>query len=94
MCLATSCLLRLQHGGCHTVDGCQDRTPFSGASFQYLSANVMRGAQTLFPATAVKVVDAVNVGLIGLAFPDLFVAHLAKHSPLRPGPLDRIVLKR
>jgi 5'-nucleotidase len=33
-------LYRMQHGGCHPVDGCQDHTPFSGAAFQYLSANV------------------------------------------------------
>lgn len=60
-------LLRLQNGGCHPVDGCQDQTPFTGARFQYLSANVMRGTQTLFPATTVKVVDGVKVGFIGLA---------------------------
>lgn len=60
-------LLRVQKGGCHTVAGCQDRTPFDGASFQYLSANVMRGAQTLFPATTVKVIDGIRVGFIGLA---------------------------
>ena len=33
-------LYRMQHGGCHPVDGCQDSTPFAGAAFQYLSANV------------------------------------------------------
>lgn len=33
-------LLRVQQGGCHPVDGCQDGTPFSGASFPYLAANV------------------------------------------------------
>lgn len=60
-------LLRMQNGGCHPTDGCQDRTPFGGASYQYLSANVMRGAQTLFPATTVKVIDGVKVGFIGLA---------------------------
>ena len=27
-------------GGCHPVDGCQDGTPFAGAVFQYLAANV------------------------------------------------------
>ena len=60
-------LSRLQQGGCHPTSGCQDRTPFAGASFQYLAANVMRGTQTLFPATAVKVVGGVKVGFIGLA---------------------------
>jgi 5'-nucleotidase len=33
-------LYRMQHGGCHPVDGCQDHSPFAGASFRYLSANV------------------------------------------------------
>jgi 5'-nucleotidase len=60
-------LYRMQRGGCHPVAGCQDRTPFAGASFQYLSANVMRGTETLFPPTAVKVIDGVKVGFIGLA---------------------------
>jgi len=34
-------LLRMQRGGCHPVDGCQDGTPFDGARFQYLAANVL-----------------------------------------------------
>lgn len=33
-------LLRMQNGGCHPKDGCQDGSPFEGADFQYLSANV------------------------------------------------------
>lgn len=33
-------LYRMQKGGCHPVDGCQDGTPFAGARFEYLSANV------------------------------------------------------
>ena len=33
-------LYRIQNGGCHPVDGCQDGTPFSGAAFTYLAANV------------------------------------------------------
>ena len=37
----TTELLRMQNGGCHPVDGCQDGTPFDGASFQYLAANVV-----------------------------------------------------
>ena len=40
-------LYRMQRGGCHPMDGCQDGTPFSGASFTYLAANV-----TLDPRTA------------------------------------------
>ena len=30
----------MQRGGCHPVDGCQDGTPFGGAAFTYLAANV------------------------------------------------------
>ena len=33
-------LLRMQRGGCHPNDGCQDGDAFAGAQFQYLSANV------------------------------------------------------
>ena len=33
-------LYRIQKGGCHPVDGCQDGTPFDGARFTYLAANV------------------------------------------------------
>jgi len=33
-------LLRMQRGGCHPRDGCQDGTPFRGAAFQFLAANV------------------------------------------------------
>jgi 5'-nucleotidase len=50
-------LYRMQKGGCHPVDGCQDGTPFSGASFSYLAANV-----TLDPATA----DPKMLALAGL----------------------------
>ena len=34
-------LARLQKGGCHPSDGCQDGTPFNGAPFQYLAANIL-----------------------------------------------------
>jgi 5'-nucleotidase len=50
-------LFRIQKGGCHPVDGCQDGTPFSGASFSYLAANV-----TLDPAKA----DPKRLALAGL----------------------------
>ena len=33
-------LYRMQKGGCHPTDKCQDGTPFTGAKYQYLSANV------------------------------------------------------
>ena len=34
-------LYRMQRGGCHPVDGCQDDTPFAGAAFRYLTANLL-----------------------------------------------------
>src|SRR5215207_4460819 len=34
-------LKRMQRGGCHPVDGCQDGDGFRGASFKYLAANVV-----------------------------------------------------
>ena len=33
-------LLRMQNGGCHPVDGCQDGDGFAGAEFPFLAANV------------------------------------------------------
>ena len=54
-------LYRMQNGGCHPVDGCQDNTPFAGASFQYLSANVFldpgKADRTLLARTGIKLPD-------------------------------------
>jgi len=62
-------LRRMQAGGCHPSDGCQDGDGFAGASFQYLSANVVQqvGEQsaTLFPATAIRTIAGVKIGFIG-----------------------------
>lgn len=72
-------LLRLQNGGCHPraqdgsagvvgVDTCMQGGAFSGATFQYLAANVVDTAtgNTLFPATALRTVGGVKIGFIGL----------------------------
>ncbi|MEV0152545.1 bifunctional metallophosphatase/5'-nucleotidase [Micromonospora sp. NPDC050686] len=61
-------LLRIQNGGCHPVDGCADGTPYKGAEFQYLSANAFKTAtgKPLLPPYAVKKVDGVKVGFIGM----------------------------
>jgi 5'-nucleotidase len=61
-------LLRMQNGGCHPVDGCQDGDGFGGADFQYLSANVVVDAtgKTLFPAYQIRNIDGVRVAFIGL----------------------------
>jgi 5'-nucleotidase len=63
-------LLRMQNGGCHPVDGCFEGVPeFTGATFQYLSANVVRldTGETLFPAYGIKEFSGVKVGFIGVA---------------------------
>jgi 5'-nucleotidase len=61
-------LLRMQHGGCHPVDGCRDEDRFAGATFQFLAANVVRqdSATTLFPAYAVRDIAGVKVAFIGM----------------------------
>lgn len=63
-------LLRMQNGGCHPTDGCYPGVPeFPGASFDYLSANVIRldTGQTLFASYNVRQFDSVKVGFIGIA---------------------------
>jgi 5'-nucleotidase len=61
-------LLRLQNGGCHPVDGCQDGDPFYGANYQYLAANVVYKSnnQPIFPAYKIRTVAGAKVGFIGL----------------------------
>jgi 5'-nucleotidase len=46
-------LVRLQQGGCHPTDGCQDGTPFTGAAYQYLAANILLDPR-LADATALR----------------------------------------
>ena len=63
-------LLRMQNGGCHPVDGCYPGVPaFTGASFHYLSANVIRidDGHTLFASTEVRKINGVKIGFIGVA---------------------------
>lgn len=61
-------LLRMQHGGCHPVDGCQDGDGFEGADFRFLAANVVRAdsGETIFPAYAIERYRGARVGFIGL----------------------------
>jgi 5'-nucleotidase len=61
-------LKRLQRGGCHPKDGCQDGDGFAGASFRYLAANVVEkktGLPSMLPLD-VKLVDGVPVGFVGM----------------------------
>ena len=61
-------LIRLQRGGCHPVDGCQDGDPYRGAKFQYLAANTIdnKTGRSILPPVSVKIVGGVPVGFIGL----------------------------
>ncbi len=62
-------LLRMQNGGCHPVDGCQDGDGFAGADFDYLSANVVNhdSGRTLFPPYEIKRYQAnTKVAYIGM----------------------------
>ena len=61
-------LLRMQFGGCHPVDGCQDGTPFFGAYFKYLAANVFHEGtdETILPAYEIRKIDNAKIAFIGL----------------------------
>jgi 5'-nucleotidase len=62
-------LVRMQKGGCHRTDGCQDGDGFGGARFQYLSANVLQHRAPrpapLLPATTIRTIAGVKIGFIG-----------------------------
>ena len=47
-------LYRIQNGGCHPVDGCQDGTPFAGAAFTYVAANVTLDPRRADPAVLAR----------------------------------------
>ena len=61
-------LLRMANGGCHPTDGCQDGTPFGGADFDFLAANVVNTAsnETLFAPYSIQNFNGAKVGFIGL----------------------------
>ena len=69
-------LQRMQFGsqkggdGCHPVDGCLDGSPFDGAFFKYLAANVFfeSTGETIFPPYEIKQVDGAKIAFIGLTF--------------------------
>jgi 5'-nucleotidase len=58
------------NGGCHPVDGCQDGSPFDGAFFKYLAANVFfeGTGRTIFPPYEIKKVGDTKIAFIGLTF--------------------------
>ena len=61
-------LLRLQNGGCHPTDGCQDGDGFAGADYPMLAANVVRksNGKPILPAYKIRKVGGVNVGFVGM----------------------------
>lgn len=61
-------LLRMQNGGCHPADGCQDGDGFAGADFGFLAANVAyKGTgETIFPPYAIREFPGVDVAVIGM----------------------------
>ena len=61
-------LLRMAYGGTHPVDGDLDGTPFLGADFEFLAANVEVDATggTLFPSYTIKNYQGVKVAFIGM----------------------------
>ena len=65
-------LKRLQNGGCHPTDGCQDGDGFKGARFSYLSTNVVNksnGLPMLLPLS-IKAYDGVPVAYLGMTLKD------------------------
>ena len=54
--------------GCHPVDGCGDGTPFEGADFDFLAANVRykSNGRTIFPPYKIRRFGDVKVGVVGM----------------------------
>ncbi|WP_305789786.1 bifunctional metallophosphatase/5'-nucleotidase [Symbioplanes lichenis] len=61
-------LIRMQRGGCHPTDGCQDGDGFKGAKFAYLAANTIdkKTGLPILPPIDIKLVGGVPVGFVGL----------------------------
>ncbi|WP_092548555.1 bifunctional metallophosphatase/5'-nucleotidase [Actinoplanes derwentensis] len=61
-------LIRIQRGGCHPADGCQDGDPYRGAKFTYLAANTIdkRTKLPILPPIDIRWVNGVPVGFIGM----------------------------
>ena len=61
-------LLRLQDGGCHPVDGCQDGDGFAGADYPILAANVVSKTthRPILAPYTIKKVGGVKVAFVGM----------------------------
>jgi 5'-nucleotidase len=68
----TAELSRIQNGGCHPTDGCQDGDRFNGADFRYLAANVVskRTGLPILPPIDIKIINGVPVGFVGMTLHD------------------------
>ena len=92
-------LERLQRGGCHPVDGCQDGDGFRGADFEYLAANVVKkstGLPHLAPIT-LRWVGGVLVGFVGMTLkgtPSIVNPAGITHGRVQGRDRDRQLLRR
>jgi 5'-nucleotidase len=61
-------LKRMQSGGCHPTDGCQDGDGFNGADFKYMATNVVNKSNGLpiFLPLDIKFYDGVPVAYLGM----------------------------
>jgi 5'-nucleotidase len=61
-------LRRMQDGGCHPIDGCQDGDDFGGAEFQYLAANVVEAesGENFFPPYTIRAFRGARIAFIGM----------------------------
>ncbi|MFB4317522.1 bifunctional metallophosphatase/5'-nucleotidase [Actinomadura sp. 21ATH] len=61
-------LQRIQHGGCHPVDGCTPAGTWRGAKFDYLAANVVKEstARPVLKPWTIRRINGVRVGFIGV----------------------------
>jgi 5'-nucleotidase len=78
----TAELERMQHGGCHPTDGCAPGGAFTGATFQFLAANVTDGSgATIFPGFMVRDIDGARIAIVGETLRDTPGATLASEIP-------------
>jgi 5'-nucleotidase len=61
-------LQRIQHGGCHAVDGCSPAGTWKGATFDYLAANVVHEEtrKTVVKPWTIRKINGVRIGFIGV----------------------------
>jgi 5'-nucleotidase len=65
-------LKRMQFGGCHPTDGCQDGDGFTGAKFKYLATNVVdkKNRLPILLPLDIKFYDGVPVAYLGMTLKD------------------------